>query len=64
MSEFSLLSLNTFGLPLYLGWERLGRMAQQLNRLSVTTICLQEIQQNAYARLVRAQPDLLPIRRL
>jgi endonuclease/exonuclease/phosphatase family metal-dependent hydrolase len=51
MGEFSLLSLNTFGLPLYLGWERLGRMAQQLNRLSVTTICLQELQQNAYAHL-------------
>ena len=51
MSEFSLLSLNTFGVPLYLGWERLGRLAQLLNRLSVTTICLQEIQQNAYASL-------------
>jgi endonuclease/exonuclease/phosphatase family metal-dependent hydrolase len=51
MGEFSLLSLNTFGLPWYLGWERLGRMARQLNRLSVTTICLQELQQNAYAAL-------------
>jgi endonuclease/exonuclease/phosphatase family metal-dependent hydrolase len=51
MGEFSLLSLNTFGLPFYLGWDRLGRMAQQLNRLAVTAICLQELQQNAYARL-------------
>lgn len=53
MSEFSLLSLNTFGLPLYLGWERLGRLADQLNRVPVTAICLQEIQQNAYTHLIQ-----------
>lgn len=57
MGEFSLLSLNIFGVPLYLGWERLGRLAQLLNRQSVTTICLQEVQQNAYAhRMQRGLP--------
>jgi len=53
MSEFSLLSLNTFGLPFYLGWGRLKRLTRVLDRLSVTAICLQEVQQNAYAPLVR-----------
>ena len=53
MSEFSLLSLNTFGIPFYLSWERLGRMARQLNRIPVTAICLQEVQQNAYAQLIQ-----------
>lgn len=53
MSEFSLLSLNTFGLPFYLGWERLGRLTRYLDVLPVTAICLQEIQQNAYAHLIQ-----------
>lgn len=53
MCEFSLLSLNTFGLPFYLGWERLGRLARFLNTLPVTAICLQEIQQNSYAHLIQ-----------
>jgi endonuclease/exonuclease/phosphatase family metal-dependent hydrolase len=53
MGEFSLLSLNTFGLPLYLGWGRLRRMAGELNRLPVTAICLQEVAQNAYVSLIQ-----------
>ncbi len=33
MNSISLLSLNTFGIPFYLGWERLGRLAKYLDRL-------------------------------
>lgn len=51
MSEFSLLSLNTFGLPLFLGWNRLTRLMRQLDPLA-TVLCLQEIQQNAYVSLL------------
>lgn len=53
MSGFSLLSLNTFGIPFYLGWERLSRLTHQLNRSPCDLICLQEIQQNSYADLVK-----------
>lgn len=53
MNEFSLLSLNTFGIPFYLSWERMGRLARRLDPLPVTAICLQEIQQNAYSRLIQ-----------
>jgi len=51
-NEFSLLSLNTFGLPFFLGWNRLERLANELNSHDTTIICLQEIQQNAYAPLL------------
>lgn len=60
MSEFSLLSLNTFGIPFYLGWSRLARLARQLDRSQVTAICLQEVQQNAYAPLVRRNLTAYP----
>jgi len=50
--EFSLLSLNTFGIPFFLSWGRLIRLAKHLERLSPTVICLQEIQQNAYTPLL------------
>jgi len=53
--EFSLLSLNTFGIPFFLSWERLGRLAGELERLGPTVICLQEIQQNAYTPLLARQ---------
>jgi hypothetical protein len=53
MNEFSLLSLNTFGIPFYLSWGRLRRLTRQLERFSVTAICLQEIQQNAYTQLIQ-----------
>lgn len=52
MSEFSLLSLNTFGLPLFLGWNRLTRLMRQLDPLA-TVLCLQEIQQNAYVSILQ-----------
>jgi endonuclease/exonuclease/phosphatase family metal-dependent hydrolase len=61
MNTISLLSLNTFGVPFFLGWRRLARLAKTLNRLDADVICLQEIQQNAYIPLVasglRDYPD-------
>ncbi len=45
----SLLSLNTFGVPFFLSWGRLTRLANELEQLGTKVICLQEIQQNAYA---------------
>lgn len=53
MSGFSLLSVNTFGIPFYLGWERLSRLSSQLNQSQYDLVCLQEIQQNSYAGLIR-----------
>ncbi len=50
--QFSLLSLNTFGIPFFLSWGRLIRLAGELERLDPMVICLQEIQQNAYAPLL------------
>ena len=52
MSRFSLLSLNAFGIPFFLGWWRLARLAEVLNNFDVSMICLQEIQQNAYIPLM------------
>jgi endonuclease/exonuclease/phosphatase family metal-dependent hydrolase len=51
-SEFSLLSLNSFGVPFFLSWGRLARLATELEGLGTTVICLQEIQQNAYVPLL------------
>jgi len=53
MSEFSLLSLNTFGLPFYLGLGRLKRLARELNHSDASVICLQEVAQNDYAALLQ-----------
>jgi endonuclease/exonuclease/phosphatase family metal-dependent hydrolase len=53
MGEFSILSLNTFGTPLYLGWGRLRRLARQLDCLPDMVICLQEVQQNAYLPMIQ-----------
>jgi len=56
--EFSLISLNTFGIPFFLSLGRLKRLASELEQLDPTVICLQEIQQNAYAPLlVRCLPS-------
>lgn len=52
MASFSLLSLNTFGVPFYLSSGRIKRLAAELNRLAPTVICLQEIQQNTYLPLL------------
>ena len=49
---FSLLSLNTFGVPFYLSTGRIRRLTAELNKLAPTVICLQEIQQNAYLALL------------
>jgi hypothetical protein len=53
MDSFSLLSLNTFGVPFYLSLSRIKRLAAEINRLYPTVLCLQEIQQNAYLPLLR-----------
>jgi endonuclease/exonuclease/phosphatase family metal-dependent hydrolase len=53
MPSCTLLSLNSFGIPFYLGYARLKRLAVELNRLAPTTICLQEIQQNAYLPMLQ-----------
>jgi endonuclease/exonuclease/phosphatase family metal-dependent hydrolase len=50
---FSILSLNTFGVPFYLSSGRIRRLSAELNRLSPGLICLQEIQQNAYLPLLQ-----------
>jgi endonuclease/exonuclease/phosphatase family metal-dependent hydrolase len=50
MLEFSLLSLNTFGIPFFISQPRLNRLAQKLNQLAPSVLCLQEIQQNAYLK--------------
>jgi len=56
--DFSLLSLNAFGIPFFLSWGRLARLADFLERLKPTVICLQEIQQNAYiSRLDECLPS-------
>jgi endonuclease/exonuclease/phosphatase family metal-dependent hydrolase len=52
MGKFSLLSLNTFGLPFFLGWGRLRRLARLLDNSSTSVICLQEVQQNSYVNLL------------
>ena len=53
MGEFSLLSLNIFGIPFFLGWERLRRLARVLDRSTATVICLQEVQQHAYTSMIQ-----------
>lgn len=53
MVSFTMLSLNTFGVPFYLSLGRIKRMAVELNRLAPTVICLQEVQQNALLPLLQ-----------
>jgi hypothetical protein len=53
MWQFTLLTLNTFGLPLFLAWPRLEHLAHKLASYDTTVLCLQEIQQNAYIPLLR-----------
>jgi hypothetical protein len=52
VQEFSILSLNTFGVPFYLSRGRLVRLASILSRYENTVVCLQEVQQNAYVPLL------------
>jgi endonuclease/exonuclease/phosphatase family metal-dependent hydrolase len=60
MGEFSLLSVNTFGIPFYLGWGRLKRLARELDSSNVSVICLQEVQQNAYTPMIRRNLTTYP----
>jgi len=60
--EFSLLSLNTFGIPFFLSLGRLERLASELEQLGPTVICLQEIQQNAYTPLLIRRLPTYPYR--
>lgn len=59
---FSLISLNTFGVPFYLSWGRLARLAHILEQIAPTVLCLQEIQQNAYATLLAQRLKTYPHR--
>jgi endonuclease/exonuclease/phosphatase family metal-dependent hydrolase len=52
MPAFTLLSLNTFGIPFFLSLGRIKRLASELNRVAPTVVCLQEIQQNVYLPLL------------
>lgn len=61
-NELSLLSLNTFGTPFYLGWGRLARLAEKLEGLGPKVICLQEIQQNDYISLLARRLSTYPYR--
>ncbi len=54
MPKFSLLTLNSYGIPFYLGYSRLKRLAGELNRMTPSILCLQEIQQNAYPAVLKA----------
>jgi endonuclease/exonuclease/phosphatase family metal-dependent hydrolase len=49
---FSLLTLNTFGVPFYLSTGRIRRLTAELNTLAPMVVCLQEIQQNSYLALL------------
>jgi endonuclease/exonuclease/phosphatase family metal-dependent hydrolase len=51
--DFTLLSLNAFGVPFFLSLGRLGRLARALNHLEPQVICLQEVQQHAYIPLLQ-----------
>jgi endonuclease/exonuclease/phosphatase family metal-dependent hydrolase len=53
MYKFSLLTLNTFGLPFILTWWRMLGLAHELTRLAPTIICLQEVQQKVYVPIFR-----------
>jgi endonuclease/exonuclease/phosphatase family metal-dependent hydrolase len=53
MALFSLISLNTFGVPFYLSSRRIKRLTAELERLAPTIVCLQEIQQNIYVPLLQ-----------
>jgi endonuclease/exonuclease/phosphatase family metal-dependent hydrolase len=60
MSIFSLLTLNSFGLPFFLGWRRMGILAGELNQRAETVICLQEIQQDVYLPVLRKRLSNFP----
>lgn len=53
MPAFSLLTLNSFGLPFFLGWRRMGILGRELNQREDTVLCLQEIQHDAYLPILK-----------
>jgi endonuclease/exonuclease/phosphatase family metal-dependent hydrolase len=53
MPSFSLLTLNSFGLPFFLGINRIKILARELSDLGPSVICLQEVQQNVYLPILR-----------
>lgn len=52
MHEFSLLTLNGFGLPFFLAHGRWPRLVRELERHPRTVLCLQEVQQNHYLNIL------------
>ena len=60
MPSFSLLTLNSFGLPFFLGLRRMGILANELNQRNDTILCLQEIQQDIYLPLLRKKLTRFP----
>jgi endonuclease/exonuclease/phosphatase family metal-dependent hydrolase len=52
MANFSLLTLNCYGVPAPGTSERLKLLAHTLNNESHTAVCLQEVQSNRYRRLL------------
>jgi endonuclease/exonuclease/phosphatase family metal-dependent hydrolase len=51
MVQFSLLTLNAFGLPFYLARRRLPLLIRELQHHPRTVLCVQEVQQNHYLQL-------------
>ena len=60
MPSFSLLTLNSFGLPFFLSWRRMHILAEELDQRQDTVVCLQEIQQDAYIPVLRKRLTQYP----
>jgi endonuclease/exonuclease/phosphatase family metal-dependent hydrolase len=52
MAQFSLLTINCFGVPAPQTRRRLHTLADQLNRDPLTVVCFQEVQMHTYRRLL------------
>ncbi len=50
VAEFTLLTLNAFGLPMFLASRRWPRLVRELHHHPVSVLCLQEVQQNYYLK--------------
>jgi endonuclease/exonuclease/phosphatase family metal-dependent hydrolase len=55
VEQFSLLTLNCFGVPGIRTGERLRRLAQELNAADYSVVCLQEVQSHRYRALFADQ---------
>src|SRR5688500_17198599 len=53
MTNFSLLTLNCYGVPAPGTAQRLSLLAQTLNSESLSAVCLQEVQSNRYCKQLR-----------